>query len=414
MERVRITVLCLFLFVAWMAKAEEKDYDFGAQGIQREVLENYLDRSMTLSNVLVPREGEVQLADDIRMIKHTGVKFVGRAIMVWEHEKALLEPMFWSKAKDIIEELHAYDSDIVFQGCLFEAISEDVNLIEIPEWVFEGYGRTPEKRHFNYQAMLNQEGKYVDHWHKGGSVPDISREETQLWFYYLACSYMNIGCEAFHLGQIELIGMNDPGREHWSRLIQHIRAYAQEHARRNWVILDAHTPKGGMVVNGKSLLDFNSFPMRICAVPTSDTWQEGDVQPAELRMNHLDALFGRSEGCETPSGWSCESLPYLVEIDNYGKEEPVNVADTASYFPWGWDEISWFAKQPESYRNQWLAYAWKWVKENDPNGHVEMPGIRGICCPNQTKNIYRANMRSEASPFGYNQEETIRRIWSAE
>lgn len=411
MKRFYMIAWLAFMLMAFAVNAQEKSYHFDGEGIRREVLENYLDRSMTLSNVLVPREGEAQLRDDIRMMKNIGVKFVGRAIMVWEQERVLTDPAFWSNAKAITEEMHAYDADVVFQGCLFEAISEDVNRIEIPAWVFEAYGLEPEKRTFRYADMLNEEGKYVDHWHKGGSVPDISRKETQLWFYFLACSYINVGCEAFHLGQIELIGMNDPQRTHWIELIDHIRAYAKQHARRQWVILDAHTPKGGMVVNGKSLLDFNSFPMRICAIPT-EGWKEGDVQPAELRMNHLDALFGRSEGCETPSGWKCESLPYLVEIDNYGKEEPVNVADTTSYFPWGWDEISWFAKQPEAYRNEWLAYAWKWVKEHDANGHVEMPGIRGICCPNRTKNIYRAHTRSQASPFGYNQEETIKRIWN--
>ena len=137
---------------------------------------------------------------------------------------------------------------------------------------------------------------------------------------------------------------------------------------------------------GKSLIDFNSFPMRICALPTATPWKEGDIQPAELRVNHLDALYKKSMGCQTPSGWSCEHLPYLVEIDNYGKEEPVNVADTTSYFPWGWDEISWFAKQPEKYRNEWLQYVWQWMKKTDPDGHIEMPGIRGICCPNKTGN----------------------------
>lgn len=393
------------------SEKEVRSYHFDENGISRAVLENYLDRSMTLSNVLIPREGETQLADDIRMIKNTGVKFVGRAILVWEQEHVLNNPEFWSKAKAIIDELHQYDSDLVFQGCLFEAVSEEVNQIEVPDWVFEAYGQIPEKRNFRYEDMLNEEGKYVDHWHKGGSVPDISRLETQMWFYFLARTYFNIGCEAFHLGQIELMAMNDPDKSNWFKLVDDIRAYARNHARRHWVILDAHTPKGGMVVGGKSLIDFNSFPMRICAIPTEKKWEEGEVQPAELRVHHLDALFLRSEGCVTPSGWDCESLPYLVEIDNYGKEEPVNVADTASYFPWGWDEISWYAKQPEAYRNEWLQYAWDWMKKTDSNGHIEMPGIRGICCPNETKNVYRANMSSAGSPYGYNQEEIIKEIW---
>lgn len=411
MKQICKHLLLLALFPLCI-NAQSKAFHFDSNGIDREVLENYLDRSITLSCVLAPRPADEDLnKDDIRMIKNTGAKFIGRAIFRWENERILNNSTFWTKAETIIKELHAYDPDIIFQGCLFEAISEDVNTIPIPEWVFQSYGMKPEKRNFSYKDMLSKEGKYVDHWHKGGSVPDISRTETQLWFHYLACSYINIGCEAFHLGQIELIGMHDPQREYWAKVIDHIRTYAAVHARRHWVLLDAHTPKGGMLKDGKSLIDFNSFPMRICAIPGEP--KEGEAQQAELRINHLDGLYGKSLGCITPSGWTCESLPYLVEIDNYGKEEPVNVADTTSYFPWGWDEISWYAKQPETYRNEWLQYAWNWIKETDPNGHIEMPGLRGICCPNETENTYRANTRSKACPSGYNQEETIKAIWAS-
>lgn len=411
MKQICKHLLLLALFPLCI-NAQSKAFHFDSNGIDRGVLENYLDRSITLSCVLAPRPADEDLnKDDIRMIKNTGAKFIGRAIFRWENERILNSPSFWTKAETIIKELHAYDPDIIFQGCLFEAISEDVNTIPIPEWVFQSYGMKPEKRNFSYKDMLSKDGKYVDHWHKGGSVPDISRIETQLWFHYLACSYINIGCEAFHLGQIELIGMHDPQREYWAKVIDHIRTYAAVHARRHWVLLDAHTPKGGMLKDGKSLIDFNSFPMRICAIPGEP--KEGEAQQAELRVNHLDGLYGKSLGCITPSGWTCESLPYLVEIDNYGKEEPVNVADTTSYFPWGWDEISWYAKQPETYRNEWLQYAWNWIKETDPNGHIEMPGLRGICCPNETENTYRANTRSKACPSGYNQEETIKAIWAS-
>ena len=111
------------------------------------------------------------------------------------------------------------------------------------------------------------EGLFVDHWRKGSSVPDISKLETQLWFYYLAGSYMNLGCEAFHLGQVELIGMNDPDRMAWAGLLAKIREYAGKHARRNWVLLDAHVPKGDMIKDGVSLIDFNSFPLRIKEIP---------------------------------------------------------------------------------------------------------------------------------------------------
>ncbi len=82
-------------------------------------------------------------------------------------------------------------------------------------------------------------------------------------------------------------------------------------------------------------------------------------------------------------------------------------------FCWGWDEISWFSQQPDEYRNQWLLYAHKWIKQTDPNGHLEMPGIRMITCPNETLRSYFANTKSPACPVGYSQEETIKKIWNA-
>jgi len=68
--------------------------------------------------------------------------------------------------------------------------------VKVPSWVFEDLGLLIEDRHFSYLAMLNVDGKLVDHWRGGSSVPDVSTTEMQLWFYFLAGSYMKIGCEA--------------------------------------------------------------------------------------------------------------------------------------------------------------------------------------------------------------------------
>jgi hypothetical protein len=132
---------------------------------------------------------------------------------------------------------------------------------------------------------------------------------------------------------------------------------------------------------------------------------------AVLEVNHLDSLYKKSKGCITPSGWKCESLPYLVEFDNFGRSRSRNVADTNSIFVWGWDEISWFSLQDEAYRNQWLKYAHQWIRESDPNGHLQMPVSRMISCPNESKGSYRANTKSATCPIGYSQEETIKSIW---
>jgi hypothetical protein len=37
-----------------------------------------------------------------------------------------------------------------------------------------------------------------------------------------------------------------------------------------------------------------------------------------LQEGFLDALYNKSKGGKTASGWKCKSLPYLVEFDNYG------------------------------------------------------------------------------------------------
>jgi hypothetical protein len=390
------------------SKAQQLNYHFDGT-ISREVLENYLDHSVTMAYFLVTGKAEgnreyLYREDDIRLIRNIGAKFVGRAIYRWNGENRLNDPSFWADAKALIDRAHAFDADVIFQGCLFETISRRVDSVKIPSWVFTEFGLPVEDRTFSYEAMLNKDGKLVNHWGHS-SVPDVTRLETQLWFYYLAGSFINLGCEALHLGQVRLIGMADPDLKEWSRLLKRIRAYAKIHARRHLVLLDAHVPTWGMIVDGVSLLDFNSFPLRIKEVPKRS-------YEAVLEVNHLDAIFQKSKGCISPSGWRCESLPYLVEFDNYGKSRSPNVANLNSHFVWGWDEISWLSLQDEEYRNKWLEYAYNWIKETDPNEHLQMPVSRMISCPNETLGSYRANIKSPACPTGYSQEETIKKIWS--
>jgi len=393
--KIIVAVFIGWLLIPALVTGQKKSYQFDSSGISREVLENYLDRAITMVYLLIPENPEGNRpypwhADDIRMVKDIGAKYIGRAIYRWGGESLLNNKNFWDSARSIISNLHAYDPDIIFQGCLFEIVTEEVGQVET--------------RNFSYKAMLNQQGKFVDHWRKGSSVPDISERETQLWFYFLACSYMNVGCEAFHLGQIELIGMNDPERSAWAETIHKIRQYAKEHARRHWVLLDAHVPYGGMLKGDSSLIDFNSFPLRIKAIPEKP-------YESKLQVNYLDGIYNKSKGGISPSGWKCDHLPYLVEFDNYGRGKAPNVADTTSFFVWGWDEISWFSLQPEPYRNNWLKYSYNWIRQTDPNGHLEMPGNRMVSCPNESQGSYRANTKSPECPIGYSQEEVIKNLW---
>jgi len=411
MERATIifSSILITILVSCSGNKPNPEFVFGATGISRNNLENYLNRAVTMAEFLTvdPFGNDATYPDkdrDVKLIQNIGAKFIGRAIYRWGGEDAFNKPGFLDNARELAAEVHANDPDVVFQAALFEAVSLDVNNIAIPEWVFTEFGIPVEQRNFRYNDMLNLEGKFVGFWGKRTSVPDITRTESKLWFMFLAGSYINIGCEALHLGQIALIGMEDLAYEHWSHMLEKIRGYAVKHARRNWVLLDAHTPFGGMVVDGKSLLDFNSFPLRIKEIPESP-------QQCILEKGYIDSFFGRSEGGMTPSGWYCDSLPYLVEFDNFGISDTPGEATIDSHFVWGYDEITWLYLQEESYRKEWLHYAYNWLQGNDPNGFLQMPVCRIVVTKDQPVRKFHANTRTSDFPQGINLEETIKEIW---
>ncbi|HEY3284844.1 MAG TPA: hypothetical protein VGN26_21425, partial [Armatimonadota bacterium] len=301
---------------------------------------------------------------------------------------------------------HAADPEMILQACVFEIVTTQVEQIPVPEWAFTAFGLPVEQRHFRYADMLYPDGRHKDQWGRGFSVPDVSRPEARLWFYFLAASFIDTGIEAIHFGQAELMGGNDPDRQHWSEVLTLVRAYAAKHARRHMVLCDAHVPSGGLVRDGKLLLDFHSFPLRVKEVPDKP-------QEAVLEKGHLDSIFGRSKGGQTFSGWKCDHLPYLAELDNWGVSKQPGQAKAGDIWVWGYDEITWFAHQPLEYRSQWLRYAWDWVRRTDPSGHLQMPGSRTMRSPLDRKSWYYANKPSPAVPDGLNDEEAIRAIWSA-
>lgn len=406
-----LTGLCLALsagarslphksIAAIVERAKGEDYKFNAT-ISRNVLENYLDRSITMQSLLV---GKGDFNDNLRMIKNIGAKFIGRSVCQWGEEADI--PKNLREEKELAEKVHASDPDIILQACIFEIVTPQVNQLAIPEWAFTALGVPIKKRNFNYADMLYPDGKFKNQWGKG-SVPDVSRLETKLYFYYLAVCYINIGIEGIHFGQVELMNKNDPNLDNYNEVLTLIRNYAAKHARRHIILCDSHVPGGGFVRNGKLLMDFHAFPLRIMETP-------GQPEEATLKVGHTDALYGRSKGGITPSGWSCEHLPYLVEFDNYGvsKYPGKEKAGDIPFWVWGYDEISWFAHQSKQYRTLWLIYAYNWVKKTDLNGHLEMPGDRQTTSPLDHKKWYYANKPSTAVPDGQGDEDTIREIWA--
>lgn len=77
-----LTFICLInsaiagIHTAATTSPQKTDYKFKGK-ISRKVLENYLDRSITMQRMLT---GEGNFDDNLRMIKNIGAKFIGRAV----------------------------------------------------------------------------------------------------------------------------------------------------------------------------------------------------------------------------------------------------------------------------------------------------------------------------------------------
>ncbi len=359
----------------------------------REVLEYYLSHASTAQWLYLSNT----LEDDIRAILNAGVKFLGRASGIWKGE--MPEEQHYKKTRELAEKIHAADPEIILQACIFEALyREDVEVVKIPRFVFEAFGLPYEERNFCFDRCVYGDSEGCD-----SRMPDISQTETQMWFYYRGVRYIDCGFEAFHMGQIHLYTFRDRGYKAIGRVIEMLREYGKEHARRHKVIFDAHSHS--LVVNGKSLLDYNAMPLT--RFPMLDRQGEKLVLVRE----------GKSGGGISPEGVYEKALPFLYEYDNWGgrdlwAQENLSYEERAWSQWWGGDQISWFAHQPEADRNSFLEYTFKWTAINNPDAFFAFPVRRPLGSGEVvgTYPYYQFNTKSALCENGYSQEETVKRL----
>jgi hypothetical protein len=255
---------------------------------------------------------------------------------------------------------------MVLQACVFETTYPDVSRIRVPAWALEEFGLPAEDRGFRYDDMIYADGTFHGRWGRKGSVPDMGRPETRLWFYTRARQYIDAGCEAIHFGQYDLMCARPGGREAWADMLARVRAYAARRARRGFVLADAHVlaehAPESITSGGRLLFDFLSYPLRP---------EEGD-RPLEARLvvGHMHAIYGRSPGGVTPGGWRTEHLPYLAEFDNFGASGKPG-QNIGGIWIWGYDECSWLAAMTPDARAAWLRYAYAWLAEHDPAARLQ-------------------------------------------
>ncbi|MCQ2142540.1 MAG: hypothetical protein MJY56_00570 [Bacteroidales bacterium] len=397
------------------AEPDGRNYKIENGIITEEVLNNYLDKAITESEYLnsasYNSDGYYGKEDDTRMLLNVGAKFIGRAMYTWGREARFTKDAWFDQAKAKIEAIHAVDPDVIFQAALFEIVTPQVNQVPIPDWCFRAFGLEPEQRNFSFDRIRNPGGKYLGQWGNDTAVPDMTQLECQMWFYFMAVKYMDCGIEAFHCGQINLMAsMGDAaaGYPAYKKLFTMMREYARTHTRHGIVLLDAHC--NGHVVDGVHLLDFASYPIRLCEVSGSSKME------ALIKKKYLDSIIGGTKAGKTPSGWYTDRIPYMVEFDNFGTSgHPGSAAD--DIFCWGYDEISWIGNVSTEVARDFLRYGYDWFKEWDKMGHLEMPGMRVAAGADKSKNPYannpfRCNTRSASCPLGADLESTIKEIWA--
>lgn len=421
MNRRIIQIIFLSILLSAMAcnhapsdssdKNEGVSLDFSGP-LSHAVLDAYLAKAITMSDLLRPDSFffeygfEKSFDRQLDFIASVRPLFLGRAMLVWAMESMFMQHM--EGIEDRVARIHQIDDRIIVQGAIFEAVSLEVENIAIFDYVFEAFGLEVEERNFSYEEMLFEDQR--DQFGDGISVPDMTRQETRLWFYFVATLYIDAGFEAIHLGQIDWIAEKDTDLSETAELIEAIRKYAADNARRKWVLLDGHTH--GLVRGDDLLLDFHSFPLRLYRDPASPVG--ADISP-DWPKDGVEgtSIYGRSRGGKNPSGWKTDANLYLVEFD-HGYSKGSMEANTGQAFIEGLDEITWFAEQDSSLQGDLLEYLFGAVKILDEAGHLQPAGIRQIWVNHIEKpdSWYFACSPTEDFPWGYGQEETIAGLFS--
>ena len=359
--------------------------------MSRAVLNNYLSRAVTHVGIGYYCDTYSKtFEDDLRMLKNMGAKFIGRAALVFND--SVPDSVGFPFAKERIARGHEVDPQFIFQAGIFECISRAfVESTPVPAYVFETFGLPGETRCFSF-ADMKMDDLPANYWENPShSVPDITKREAQMWFFYRAAEYIKAGCEAVHLGQIHVIGKHDKDLSCWKFVTDKIRAFAKVHARRHHVLLDGHTIEQARY---SDIVDYNAFPIRPKEIPS---------QPMKClcEENYLDSMFNETDG---------QFRPFLVEFDNWGYSDKRGQPTLDDHHVWGYDEITWFSLQTDAYRKEFLNYVTDWVKARYPEGWVQMPSFRNL--DGTEKLWYKANTRSDACPEGFSDEETIKAIFA--
>ncbi|MBK8343183.1 MAG: hypothetical protein IPL12_07550, partial [Bacteroidetes bacterium] len=176
------------------------------------------------------------------------------------------------------------------------------------------------------------------------------------------------------------------------------------------------------------LFDLLSFPSVIqegYKVNNPDNYFDGYDRTCYVDGDVKPSLLTHGYGGITASewGWTADEsnpIPMIIELDEGQSHSVCEGENTSGNFEcqsdqdpaierprwliWGWDEITYFALQSESYRNYLLSYFYETIHQTDKNAFFQIPLRRNLFAWHD--DIYKAN-----NGYG-NQETAIKWIWN--
>ncbi len=382
----------------------------------------------------------------LRMILNTGTKFV--------FDNAFFTPpnpnwdsLSWicQTIKNDNDFLHTNDPEIICGASIEEVIPAQDTMVLLPppaviDLFWQARPSSADQAYFDYKLMQIDYAYVLAHnnnqyLHEGHL--DLTKPETQMWYYYLATRYIDAGCESIHFGDLFDGCWNDNGNGSLWYLVYQIRRYAATHARRGLVLLDTHAgyvpadlhqshvlygwyfdpyPSNPVPDWQRQLIfDFHSLGIyyprntgKPCIDPSSLASYGSSILPVLLEYG--DGLLNHSRCGMNPQGWLCSHNPVLCRLDsggiypNAGCSYPIS-SDPVSPDLYGYDNTSWFGRQYTSEKAAILKYTYYRIKCLDPYSHFCMP----------CRLIVRNNLPVASYQFYYNaltEETTITAIWS--
>lgn len=334
----------------------------------------------------------------LRLIKRVKPKFIASAAAVygsWEYVYHFQRVAFMTN------DIKQIDHDIIIQAALSEYVNRNTvgtaitidGTGHIPQWVWDAFGLENLNRGFiiedmAYDDLLNNSDYYIGPQLNTDSydiVPDITKQETKLWFYYIGRRYIDAGCESLSFSQVHVmneasIDVHDPS--HWNQVFSRLRAYADSRVLTRFLLITGHT-NGLRDADMHLALDFVTAPSRPSEYQQTNIVSYPNGGLCYLAKNQCEYdIWGKSLGGITPSGEYCVHSPIMVFIDNYNYNYDLSgyphIPLSKCYDPYHWDEISWFAMQDKDTRNKWLKYAYFVARCLDNNAYLSLPVKRKL------------------------------------